>query len=573
MHLIPRRLRDERGFTLVVVMSAMLVTVGLAAAALAATGGDQRASGVDRERKQAYAAAEAGVNDYLARLTANPDYWKKCTDPGVNDSLTTWVGIPTTTSQYRVELLPANGYPACSTDPAKNQSSVIDATTGTFRIRATGRAFSGTRYVRRSIVVTFRRRGFLDYIYFTDFETQDPLWYTKNADGKITKEDAAARRDVVTWGNQDCVRYWRDGRGSQQFVGTSSNLAGMLTGSNPNSSSSWTSYAARCGEIQFGPNDKVLGPFHTNDEILVCGNPQFGRSPADDIEVTGRDTTGTGEGWRPSCSGASPLVNQPGGTGAYGTWRRGAPRVDLPPSNGSLKTDTLPAYRFVGPTTITLNGDNMTVTGKRENGQTLTNVSMPLPRDGVIYASNDPSLGACTGYDPLNPYGSRPACGDIFVSGTYNRSITITSENDLIVKGSITRTAGADVMLGLIADDWIRVYHPTTGCTATTAGQDASNALGDVTIQAAILTLKHSFTVDSFWCGSSRGTLTVNGAIGQKFRGPVGQTGGNNPGYIKNYTYDDRLRFRSPPKFLDPVQASWKLKSQVEQVRAQDFGN
>ena len=39
-------------------------------------------------------------------------------------------------------------------------------------------------------------------------------------------------------------------------------------------------------------------------------------------------------------------------------------------------------------------------------------------------------------------------------------------------------------------------------------------------------------------------------------------------GYTKNYVYDDRLKYRSPPYFLDPVQASWKVNRINEQVPA-----
>lgn len=61
--------------------------------------------------------------------------------------------------------------------------------------------------------------------------------------------------------------------------------------------------------------------------------------------------------------------------------------------------------------------------------------------------------------------------------------------------------------------------------------------------------------------GSSLGTLTVNGAISQKWRGPVGTTGGT--GYIKNYNYDDRLRYQEPPQFLDPVEAAWHIQRET----------
>jgi hypothetical protein len=69
-------------------------------------------------------------------------------------------------------------------------------------------------------------------------------------------------------------------------------------------------------------------------------------------------------------------------------------------------------------------------------------------------------------------------------------------------------------------------------------------------------------------CGSQLGTLTVNGAIAQKFRGPVGQFGSSPSGYIKNYNYDDRLLYRSPPYFLDPVQSAWRTVSYIEESKA-----
>lgn len=62
----------------------------------------------------------------------------------------------------------------------------------------------------------------------------------------------------------------------------------------------------------------------------------------------------------------------------------------------------------------------------------------------------------------------------------------------------------------------------------------------------------------------------VYGAIAQRFRGPVGTGNGLTPstGYRKEYVYNDRLRYREPPYFLDPVQASWRISRSTEQVPA-----
>jgi hypothetical protein len=74
--------------------------------------------------------------------------------------------------------------------------------------------------------------------------------------------------------------------------------------------------------------------------------------------------------------------------------------------------------------------------------------------------------------------------------------------------------------------------------------------------------------VDNWNCGAHLGTLTVNGAIAQKFRGPVGIVGSTSPGYLKNYQYDDRFRYRSPPYFVEPVAAAWRVLRTNEQVPA-----
>ena len=39
-------------------------------------------------------------------------------------------------------------------------------------------------------------------------------------------------------------------------------------------------------------------------------------------------------------------------------------------------------------------------------------------------------------------------------------------------------------------------------------------------------------------------------------------------GYTKDYKYDKRLRYRSPPFFLDPISAAWRIIRANEQVPA-----
>ncbi len=144
--------------------------------------------------------------------------------------------------------------------------------------------------------------------------------------------------------------------------------------------------------------------------------------------------------------------------------------------------------------------------------------------------------------------------------------MTIAADNDIVVTNHLDRNS-AGLLMGLIANNFVRVYHPVSDDCDTNRTGTVSN----LRIQAAILALNHSFIVDNWNCGTPTGDLSVDGAIAQKFRGPVGTGSGGSisTGYRKDYEYNDRLRYREPPYFLDPVQAAWRIARQNEQVPAQ----
>ena len=108
----------------------------------------------------------------------------------------------------------------------------------------------------------------------------------------------------------------------------------------------------------------------------------------------------------------------------------------------------------------------------------------------------------------------------------------------------------------------LRLRPPRDNATAAPTGTGSQPS---PTIDAAILAIAHSFIVDHYDCGASLGTLTVNGAISQKFRGAVGtiSNGSVNTGYSKSYNYDDRLRYQEPPSFFDPVQSAWHVQRET----------
>jgi hypothetical protein len=153
--------------------------------------------------------------------------------------------------------------------------------------------------------------------------------------------------------------------------------------------------------------------------------------------------------------------------------------------------------------------------------------------------------------------------------------VTLASEGDILVRPDLDTTGPAsgkglrrsgDVMMGLIANNFIRIYHPVNSYPCNSGTGNATGYTTNVQIDAAILSLNHSFWVDNYACGARLGNLIVNGAIAQNFRGPVGTVGAT--GYTKVYTYDDRLRYRSPPYFLDPIESRWAVREFNEQIPA-----
>jgi hypothetical protein len=511
-----RRLAQEAGFSLIAVMLMMFAATAVFAAAYATANGDIPLTGGDSDRKQSYSAAEGGINYYLYHLTQDNSYWTYCANvpapgPGqpnpVNEVWNgqgsdprVWRTVPGTKSKYTIELLPANGS-GFSTCNQQNSASMIDQTNGTFRIRATGKLNAQ----KRSIIATFRRKTFLDYLYFTDFETQDPVVY---------QSSSPAQQALLA---AQCSQYRRAGRPEPPCVG-----------------------------ITFASADQILGPFHTNDDILVCGSPVFGRSVADKIEVSGPAPGFQASG---SCSASPNFV---------GTYKAASPVLAMPQSNNALKSVATSQYTFTGTTTIQLQGATMLVTNAARG---LNRSSMPLPANGVVYVQN----GICgVSYTLTQNYNDPPGCADLFVQGSYSQSLTLASENDVIVNGNITRNG--NVTLGLIPNNFARIYHPVTNRNGNSC-TNAAGSMNGVHIDAAILSLAHSFIVDNYYCGAALGTLTVNGAIAQRFRGPVG-TGGStiSTGYLKAYSYDDRLKYQNPPHFLSPIQAPWDLMRFTEQA-------
>ena len=348
------------------------------------------------------------------------------------------------------------------------------------------------------------------------------------------------------------------------------------------------------------------GPLHSNDSFLVCGSPQFNGDTSTSWNKSTQPRYRTNSG----CSGNNPVFATPGDP----TYQS---NLAMPPSNSSIKAETAAGKGgclYTGPTSITLNSSGtMTVTSpfsKQVNGACIANGTGALPANGVIYVQGVPSTTTDPNYTNGCPYTSpaypipslivtndanQYACrdGDVFVQGQLKGQLTIAAANNVNITGSLTYNGGTSgtSLLGLVANNFVQVRHPVqiqtttynppqysqpSGCGSSydrtdyvrnssgryvqrICSKNLTGSQSNPTINAAILAVNHSFTIPYWQRGDGLGTLSVTGAIAQRFRGPVGTNSGGTviSGYAKSYVYDQRLKYLSPPKFLDPVASAW----------------
>lgn len=591
--------RSDEGIAMVMVLGIGAVLTILILGGVALSLGSSQKASTDSGWNAALAAAYAGVEEYQSRLSEEPSYVKY----GNPDSTFSWpnhavaakVQMPPSDKTNPAFGLGATGSwsivegsydPATqSTDSAAKYRYEVDNTTyyetGTIRIRSTGKVGNETR----SIIADLRQKGFIDFLYFTDYEIQDPAQSSALCSPKHAWEVA----------------------------------------SRPN-----------CTQIQFANGDSIDGPLHSNDTLRLCGTTFEG------VVTTGDPDGGYTYPGGNACNlptlkkgkvEFSPSISMP----ASNTQQKKETRSDLPdevPRPGCL---------YTGPTSIVLlDGGKMTVKspwtrytnivgdpvtsgnnlnaaqcGSEADLSSATGATVNVPQNNVIYVQNIPlsgtngtaesyttnsTTGKCRarganattngadlssniGYSrnvvgyPVNDevplvagttatssYGCRN--GDLFISGVLSSGsgLTVSAENYVYATGDITYKDSVNDMLGIVGQNAVWVYNPmkvTNGTYSPLLGKNRR-------IDAAILSVAHTFAVQNHTQGSeSRGTLTVNGAIAQKFRGTVGQSSTTNgvtkvTGYTKDYNYDKRFTFSAPPKFLSPVTTTYGVTVWVE---------
>jgi hypothetical protein len=276
-----------------------------------------------------------------------------------------------------------------------------------------------------------------------------------------------------------------------------------------------TNGVPRPGCLYTGPTEVQL---NSNGTITV-------RSPwTKKTRITGSPATGGSV--LAECGNITQLNSSSGATFA------------LPPSNVIYVQD-VPAVSSDPNYSGTRNSD-------RPTGLRCEGVDGQSNGNGIGYPTHNESASSSS-------YGCRS--GDLFIKGTLSGQATFSAEHYVYITGDIRYNDPQEDVLGLVGNDAVWIWNPARSSYQTVLTDTNRH------IDAAILSVGHTFAVQNPSVGYGRGTLTVNGAIAQKFRGIVRVGSG---GYTKNYVYDTRLRYTAPPKFLSPVTTTYGVNVWIE---------
>ena len=579
---------SDRGSALVMVLVGMTIMGMFATVALTYSTQTLKVTRHSQDSISSLAAARAGVDEYLSRLNRDDYYWEAldCANTAMKKPVsgTNACGwTPTTTVGWAV-------VPGATVTPGVTASYHydVDATDtpidGTIDLRVTGKA----NKINRTIQVTLRRAGFGEFLYYTNYETVDPASEPAYGFNNLTAFDKCAHY------------FW------EPVTPTSKPRPDPPQKANGGVWTRTTDGPKYCTDIKFSGGDVINGPTHSNDAIFMFGSPEFKGTVSTSYPAC-RPVGGVSPGDASCYRGpATPVLSK-------GIVYKDP--IAMPTSIGSLKmhTDatqtTTPGCLYTGPTRIKfliVGGlPKMKVWSPYSRSALNPNCGTPgdasvwpqtlnVPPKNIIIVQDVPSSqgpptgGSCAGgtigdglpiSNDVTQTLRESDCryGNAYIEGDVAGKLTVAADNNIVITGNLQYSGGAAAghVLGLIATNSVKIYHPTR-CTGTDSdgrcdtfvNLDRPNSAGkfvDPIVQAAILTLQHSFSVEYYEGGAPLGDLNLFGSFAQQYRGPVGQfntnTGLQVTGYHKAYVYDKRLRYLTPPYFLDPVHAAWGVKT------------
>lgn len=582
------RRRDDTGATMLVVIGYGAVLVLAMGLLSAYTVDSMKGARREQDYYRAIEAAQGGVDDLIAKFTVNPAAAQPA--PGWSG----WLAVPGSVDASGIDCVLTSPAATCPQYRYRIEDDAGSTRPNAVTIRAEGKA----RDIVRAVKVNAAQRNFGDYLYFSDVEAYDPSddLVPGLATDLLTYHRANCA--VRAWDNprpQDCNEpIFRDGDSLTGGGRIHSNDAFLIEGEPTFEgpvSTALPSCASKASDADCyrTTGDGELDP----DPAGITYDPTFGMPVEDEVLTQIKNGLGT-------CvyTGPTRIKFENGGMRVW------SPRT--PPSqtaNGSSNSCGGGVTDGLG-----LVGGILGTVGGLLNLDLVDSGKFVTPVPAGIYVDEappltDPSgcrLNQLLGFNTGTPLDLNlsDGCteGDLHIDGVLDGRTTAAADNDIVIVSELTyqsedpNPAQGD-LLGLIARNNVEIYNPLqctlalqTGCLSDGLLNGVLNLtnylLGgeDFELDAAIVALNGRFGVQLSNLVPNLGPLTgqtpklkLNGSVAQRHAGYIGgpldldlvgsiqlnlsilQTG-----FVRDYTYDTRLRTQLPAFFPAPANAPFE---------------
>ncbi len=628
----------DDGSALIIVIIGCMALVALSLVLAQATINAVRPSDRSEKSFAAQAAAEAGVDDYRARLLVDNRYFLRAPDSS-NPALTGWADVPGGAGQ---------GQFTYSIDTSRALVA------GELRISSTGKVDG----VTRTVEAVLTKRSTLDYVYISDIESMAPslpgayadptvaaelctnrrwaaagqvsktgtsplngihrnsnfcrwagIYNTERIKGRIHTNDvwylssAIPNIDPLSTGGNSTAVF--DGAITTSCPPVTTGVAGCPEGMrwintsdvSSNTSGAWgsgTTYKAT--ELSGSQTGKLWNPTYDTVLEIPASNSRMRELAMDKGCVFTGPTRirfradGTMAVTSPSTRATTSMC---GGTSLYANPATPAVQPTITLDLGAMKAAGFNGVVYVQGTLSPPVGDaNRWVAGTsaaclKKNATNVNSYPFIIPAAAEQTELFNSSYTGKKGF-PSEKFGSDPGwydcdAGDVFVQGEFTGAVTIATEHDIALTGPVidssdtnkTNTAAADYgvppltsnnMLGLVPYRFLYAYRPLDANT-TSANETADwnwQKNKNVIYNFAAVVLTQCFGSQDATHGSNMGGIYLRGSLGQKYRCPVGVSGGG-AAYQKFYQYDQRYMVEDPPPYmLELSNEPWKVKAYSE---------
>lgn len=495
-----RRRRSDEGNALVLVMGSMLILASMALTTLAFTVNSQTFARYSQDFSGAMAAAQSGVDHFLAELNRDPFYGRTvdCANdawrgPNVGTNSCGWTSSTPVgwESVVPLDTDPMGGYFHYDVNASGKDSS------GTVLLTVTGRVNDEFR----TIEVTLGKGGSTDYVYYTDYESADP------ANRYVYDITSTTWRESVSGENSS----QRDARlRKRNACGLNGNEAALYWHEKDSTGRTRADYG--CQEITFIGGDELDGEVFTNDTIF--GTRLGGVSPLFKQQVYTGETRCQSAGttntqWQTNCLRSGSYANFNGIRPQYaerkmlddnsaafaaypGCHYSGSTRIKFH-SNGTMTVWNNASVRGTDerPFGIAEEGGAVPACGQAASDAQLTaGYTLPVPDGLVIYVGASSAterqcaageigdgLPIGTGDPAVAPTGSGQTLrydttmtdptkfcsrGNLYAEGILKGRVTLASAESIIVTGDLVLAEGMNGpdLLGLVATNSVEVFHP-----------------------------------------------------------------------------------------------------------------